>query len=566
MKFKLLGDSNNNVIDNILNRQGVTRKQIDTPRNIITRGYHNMEEAVRLIIDKIHLGKKIAILADEDADGYCSATILYRYFKDMDYDVDIITHYGKVHGVTTSVVEYIKENEIDLLLVPDAGSNDELLGCLNCEVVVIDHHQIEKEVPLNTIRVNNQDELNVNSNKNLTGVGMCYRVLQELDQALGLRNADNNLDVVAIGQIADSSDISDEEIRYIVNRGIENIHNKLFLAMLRDRFERKETITPRDLSFEVIPYINAVCRVGTKEERKHLLEAMCGMGEYWDVYTIKRRRKDKSNGKFKLVDIHLTQCDRYFSTELCEIKKRQNEIVTETLKTIVENVYGDGGIVVAIGSKEIDKSITGLIASKITALYNRPAILLLNNENQELYTGSIRGKETVVDSLKHWCEDTGLFNWVLGHDNASGCSIDKDNIEELVEKTKTIIPKDYLEVDYLCTKLSPDMIDYFYENRRYYGGRVDYPKIGIENLPISKLNVSMRGANTLVIEQGGIDYIIFNVSQEDKALLTNGFSPVVHVDIYGEPSINYFRGKKNRQVIVNKIALTEKEIDMDFDF
>lgn len=566
MKFKLIGDSNNNVIDNILSRQEVTRKQIDSPRNIITKGYYNMEEAVRLIIDKISLNKKIAILADEDADGYCSATILYKYFEDMSYPVELVTHGGKVHGITIGVMNYVNDNEIDLLIVPDAGSNDELLGGLNCEAVVIDHHQIEKDAPVNTIRVNNQDKLNIDTNPNLTGVGMCYRVLQELDQALGLRNADNNLDVVAIGQIADSSDISNEEIRYIVNKGIENIHNKLFLAMLKDRIERKETITPRDLSFEVIPYINAVCRVGTKEEREHLLQAMCGIGDYWDNYTIKRRRKDKSTGKFKLVDIHLTNCDKYFSTELSEIKKRQNEIVTNTLKTIVENVYADGGVAIAVGSQEIDKSITGLIAAKITTLYNRPAILLLNNTIQEAYTGSIRGKETVIDSLKHWCEDTKLFNWVLGHDNAAGCSIDKENIDKLVEQTKTIIPKDYLEVDYLCSKLSPDMIDYFYENRRYYGGKVDYPKIGIENLPVSKLNVSMRGANTLVIEQGGIDYIIFNVSHEDKALLTNGFSPVVHVDIYGEPSINYFRGKKNRQVIVNKIALTEKEIDMDFDF
>lgn len=564
MNFKEKSVIGVDIIGDILRGYETTREALDNPKGDITYGYKNMSKAVEKLYNSIVECKKIGILADSDADGQTSAVVLGKYIEDLGQDVTILTHSHKKHGLTDEIVKMVKDANIQLLLIPDAGSNDESYGKIgNIDVIVLDHHIIERDVPSNVIRVNNQDIENENSNKNLTGAGMVYRFIQEMDIVMGVDYSDNNIDLVALGLIGDSADISDDEIRYIVNKGISNIKNGLILELLRNRLERGETVTPRDLSFEVIPYINAVCRVGTLSERYELIDALMGRPEYTKVEIVKRRRKDKSTGKFVLVDIKNTGYTHYIQ-RLSLVKERQRNVIQNTLKDGIKDVSYKGGVVVAIADETVDSGITGLIASKMTTMYDKPSILLLPKEGG--YTGSIRGKESILSSLKNWCNSTNLFEWVQGHDNASGCCIKKENIDKLLKKTNEIIPRDYIEVDLIMSRMTPDIADLIYDNRRYFGGKVAYPKIGIQGKLINKKNVVKRGSNTYVIEEDGVDYIIFNPSMDVVELLTRGFSPTVKVDILGEPSINWFRGKKNRQLIINNIELSTVVDEFDFDF
>ena len=138
----------------------------------------------------------MVIVVDADADGFLSATIMYQYIKEIgrvngiEFEIDFVIHENKAHGLTDKVMDKLSEKNYDLVIIPDAASNDgreiDLLYVMGAEVLVIDHHIIE-EMPQAGIIINNQ--IGDKVNKNLVGAGMCLKFCQVVDYTLKLEKA-----------------------------------------------------------------------------------------------------------------------------------------------------------------------------------------------------------------------------------------------------------------------------------------------------------------------------------------------------------------------------------------
>ncbi len=121
-------------------------------------------------------------------------------------------HTHKQHGLEDKIDWLCDEEHFDLVMLPDAGSFDGeymlRLQEIGTEVCCLDHHQLpsdysmEEQTPSNAIVVNNQLSPNY-LNKSLCGAGVAYKFCKVLDDKLGLNLADNYLDLVALGEIAD---------------------------------------------------------------------------------------------------------------------------------------------------------------------------------------------------------------------------------------------------------------------------------------------------------------------------------------------------------------------------
>lgn len=123
---------------------------------------------------------------------------------------------------------------------------------MGIDIIVLDHHEVDK-MPTHGILINNQLDENKSTNKNLVGAGMAYKFCQALDRILDTHYADDLLDLVAIGQIGDTSDISENEVRNLVFRGLEAINNPLVRVAVMDVFGSLEGIAPKislSLSFQ----------------------------------------------------------------------------------------------------------------------------------------------------------------------------------------------------------------------------------------------------------------------------------------------------------------------------
>lgn len=126
------------------------------------------------------------------------------------------------------------EKKYDLIVVPDAGSNDveehKVLKEMGYEIVILDHHEVSK-ISENAIIVNNQSSENY-SNKSLSGVGVVYKLLQLFDELNNWNRADYYLDMVSLGLISDMMIMLTLENRYICDYGLTHINNKFFKTLV----------------------------------------------------------------------------------------------------------------------------------------------------------------------------------------------------------------------------------------------------------------------------------------------------------------------------------------------
>mgnify|MGYP003289474170 CR=1 FL=1 len=194
----------------------------------------NIEDGAKMLISHIQHNNKIFVQIDEDCDGYTSGALLLNYLNSLfphhtQNNIIYKTHNCKAHGI---VLEDIPE-DVKLVIVPDAGSNEfekhAILKNKNIDILILDHHNVE-ELPTEVCLINNQacDY----PNKTLSGVGVVYKFCSLIDSLLGINNADNFLDLVAAGCVADMMPLNNFETKHLIF--IENLYIQLLQEQKRN--------------------------------------------------------------------------------------------------------------------------------------------------------------------------------------------------------------------------------------------------------------------------------------------------------------------------------------------
>lgn len=521
----------------------------------------NFERGKELLLSHLDNKSDIVIVVDSDADGYTSSAILYRYLTELNTGATItyIVHECKAHGLTDAVMNEISELEPDLVICPDSASNDvaqiEELEESNINVLVLDHHHVTDFTDKGVI-INNQ--LCPVTNHNFVGAGIVYKFLQGIDAHFGINNVEKYIDLVAIGQIGDSSDISNPEIRKLVIRGIDNIKNEfLKVAMGQDLGFKK--LAPRDLSFSVIPLINSVTRVGTLEERELLFEALAGIGSE-RKFEVTKKKKNKTTGKFDNVDFVFSIFE-YAYDIVTKVKARQAAIVKKTLPLIEESIIDDCGIIIGISPNDEYPGISGLVANKLVSKYDKPALLL--TEREESYTGSGRGHEKTLTDFRQWCEDSNLVEFAQGHPGAFGIGIRKENLSKFKEYANSIQKTEVVyEVDMILNKPDKNHAELIDKNMRLFGGAVSEPFIGLLNLTIPKKFISKKGS-MLNMYSWGVSIIQFNSSEQLYQDILNYDNDIVEFNIVGNYSMNNWSGRQTPQFIIKDIEIVKNEVEIN---
>lgn len=211
------------------------------------------------------------------SDGYTSSALLLNYLHLLvpNYVENYITYYtheGKQHGVNLEEIPPWTE----FLVVPDAGTNDAescaVLAERDIPVLIIDHHISDVDNPHACI-INNQTCSY--PTKSLSGVGIVWKFCCRIDELLGTDYSSNFTDLASFGCIGDVMDLRDFETRRLIELGLSNIQNPFLSAMVQKQaYSLKNEITPIGVAFYIIPFINAVVRMGSMKDKLLLFEAM----------------------------------------------------------------------------------------------------------------------------------------------------------------------------------------------------------------------------------------------------------------------------------------------------
>lgn len=575
----------NNVVENVLINSGIDNIDLFLEPNSSTQSsldsFTNLEEAAKQIIAFIATNKNITVLVDSDADGYTSSALTVNIIKDIintfesESEVNYLVHEGKFHGLTNSVMDNIQDVDTDLLIIPDAASNDIdnllTLSTANYNILVIDHHEIEDETYIDMIEnvtvVNNQRSDNEEVSKWLTGAGMVYKVFEKVYELIEtsdekLKPLTDYLDLVSIGQIGDASDLSENEIRYLVFEGLKNIQNPFVKSVLDVKsIDTEKEIAPVDMSFSIIPIINAVTRIGTLEERKNLFESLLITDKENENTTITKRKLNKETRKYEHVDFEVVETQKR-ADEIARIKSKQDSYVKKKMESLEGQTDASKAVLLYIDDNfESEKSVSGLVATKLSRKYDKPTLVLTYDEDRNVYFGSGRGIEKVFESFKEWCNETELFNFAQGHANAFGVEIKKDNLRKLIDKiSKEKTSKDFTyEVDKLyINETNKNDVDLLIKYKNIVGGKVEPITLGFKDLTVQRKNIYIKN-KTVSFNVSGCSFISWGTSDEVIDAIQTGFTDSVSINMVCEPFESNFNGKKQNKLIIKDIEVDDGE-------
>ncbi len=516
----------------------------------------DMEKAADRTVKAIENNEKIGIFGDYDVDGATSTAILGNYFNQIDRKIEIYIPDRKRegYGPNQQAFEKLISNGSKLIFTVDCGTLSfdtiKFSQSKNIDVLVLDHHQSDLELP-NAFSIVNPNRFDDKSNLNyLCAAGVCFMFLVALNKKLRetdwfkKNNIDepnlmNYLDLVSLGTVCDVVPLTGLN-RAIVSQGLEVLKNKLNLGLktLKNVCGIESNITTYHLGYVIGPRINAGGRVGKCSHGANLLLSK-DLKETFKIAT----ELESFNEERRLIESNM-------------LKKIKNTI----------SIKSDDPVIVLSGHNW-HEGIIGIIASRLKEKYNKPTVIISVEKGVgKASARSVLGFDigTVIISA--------VQNKILkkggGHKMAGGFTIDENKIEEF----KDFLKKKFLKIEknlnkknilLFDTKISPSALNesFFLEVNSLspFGSGNPEPKFVVENLELLKSSVvADKHIRSLLSAPDGsaIKSIAFNAINTDLEtyLLSKNRKKF---NILGKLTLNEWKGQKKVEFIIDDISVNK---------
>lgn len=574
MEYQLINsvDPTKSIIQQVLNNRGIkdvlhylntTDDDLNSPMLLA-----NIEQAAHTLLRHCQNGK-VYVQIDEDADGYTSGAILLNYLhRIIPSIIDCNFSYGlrdlKLHGIDMDNIPA----DTTLVVVPDAGSSElekcEQLQQYGIEVIILDHHMSDV-INTSAIVVNNQ--LCDYPNKTLSGAGIVYKFCKYLDSILELNIADDFIDLAMLGIIADVMSLQNYETVQIIRTGIKNIKNPFIKTMVqKNAYSLGDEVTPDGVAFYIAPYVNAVTRIGTLEERILLFNSMLE----WKADDLVPSTKRGCAGQTeRLVEQAVRTCNNIKNHQ----KKLKDENTFSIEQTILEqDLLKDKILIVQIPKeKSIHKGLTGLIANELANKYQRPTFILNEAEEngKKVWSGSARNCEnSKIQNLRQECLDSNLFTLAQGHASAFGVAFLDENAEAVRQyfnehfSAIDFTPYYFVDFEKNANNFDPDIILTISEYKYLWGTEVKEPKIAIKNINVTKDNIVLmskdKNPTIKITLPNGVALLKFKSNEEEFENLFSKSGCVV-IDVVGTCAINEWNGKITPQIFIENYNIIKRQ-------
>lgn len=585
-------------LEQVLLNRGIQDKEINHYLNTTDKDINSykllnetkLAAAAKALILTIQQNKTCVIVVDSDCDGFTSSAVLINYlYKSFTSwtknNIQWYLHQGKEHGLNDMPLMNWIEQGIGLVICPDAASNDftehQKLKSFNIPLICLDHHEAEYDSP-DAIVINSQ--FDNYPNKELSGAGVTWQFCRYLDSLLGLNYADSLLDLVALGLTADMMSLKSFETKRLIEKGFleENIKNP-FIREIKEvnAFSIGGTLTPTGAAFYIAPFVNAMVRSGTAEEKELLFKSMLEMEAFQTVPSTKRGHKEG------VTEILYEQAVRVAKN----VKNRQAKLEAAGLE-LLDSIINDTNlleehraIIFTLNKGQIDKNVAGLCANKEMAKYLRPCCILTKGEvpYEQLpenlkraegeglicYQGSARGcDKRAINNFKDICAGFDKVVYATGHQGAFGLAIPETEINAFLEyldnKLKDMPTENIYSVDFEYKDGQIDSTDILElaSCPELWGKDMDEPLVAIENVKITPDNITLMKRNTMKITLPcGVSCLKFFADTEEFDALVDNAS--TWLTIIGTCNKNEWNGKTYPQILIKDYEIIRSS---KFDF
>ncbi len=398
----------------------------------------DMDKAVNRLNKAMGAKERIMIYGDYDVDGTTAVALVYKYLQNYYSNIEyyIPTRYEEGYGISRKSIDYAAENGIKLVIVLDCGikavAEIEYAKKKGIDFIICDHHMPDEVLPPAVAILNPKMPGSTYPCPYLSGCGVGFKFMQAFAQSNGLSNhneLDSLLDLVAVSIAADLVPIIDEN-RIMAYHGLRRLNSNPNLGLrsiIRLCKLTNRDITIGDVIFKIGPRINASGRMQSGVEAVDLLVSR-------DLHDAYERGKD---------------LDQYNKD-----RKELDKQIMDEANTLIENNVSitEGKRSIVVYNKDWHKGIIGIIASRLTELYYKPAVVLTCSNG--IATGSSRSVQgfdiySAINSTRDLLENFG------GHPYAVGLTLKEENIKEFRRRFEEYVAKN-IQPDQLAPQLEID--------------------------------------------------------------------------------------------------------------
>lgn len=536
-------------IDDIASYLNPTLKDNMPDPNILM----DMEKACERILVALKNNEKIAIFGDYDVDGSTSTSCLIKYFNLL--GVEVVYHipdrFTEGYGPNKEAFQKFIDQNINIIFTLDCGTlayNEiKFAKDNNIDVIVIDHHQPEINLP-EAYAMINPNRLDDTTNLGyLAAVGVTFmfivglnRKLREskwFDNILKEPNIISLLDMVSLGTICDVVPLVGIN-RLLVQKGLEVFSKKpnIGLTALIDKANINNKISTYDLGFKLGPRINAGGRLGKSKHGTELLTC-----------------EDEA----KAADI---------ATELDNFNKERQTIEAHILKTAIDSLTSeqiDKKIIFAYG-QDWHEGVIGIIASRIKQKFKKPCIVFSAKNGIAKGSGrSIKGID--LGNLIIAATQKGIVTQGGGHAMAAGLTLDEDKILLLQDFIEDRLDSNSIALDIDDTNHADSIINITAVNSELYD---DINKLGPFGSNNEEPNFIIKSTKITFIKEFGDNHIRCGLNSDiDKNIEGITFrsknTPLGDaimnnkgklVSLYGKIKVNEWGGRRIPQFHIEDIG------------
>lgn len=402
-----------------------------------TDGLPDMDASRAIIKDAIDNQKKIRVVGDYDSDGIMSTTLLLRSLKSFGAEASFEVPDRKAdgYGINKRIVDGCIKDDVAVIITCDNGvSAFEAVKYAKdngIKVIVTDHHlpkiEDDKEISVEADAIiDPKVEKSSYPFKEICGAFVAFKLITYISKDYDF-NPDLIGEIIQYAAFATVTDIMPllDENRDLVKRGLQLMNSrpaKVFYH-LKNELKVDKEINVFHIGFILGPSVNAIGRLSNANHAIAAFEscdddsiiAICK-----ELYALNQERKD------------LTELG--YDVAIKEIE--------------ADEAFEDKDIII-VKSKDIERSVAGIVAGRLKERYYKPAIALYE-EDGVLY-GSARSIEeyNIFDELNKAKE---LLNSFGGHKLAAGLELKLDNYDDFVRflnENSTLTDEDKIEKIYI---------------------------------------------------------------------------------------------------------------------
>ena len=363
-----------------------------------------LEAAIR---DRRH----IIVFGDFDVDGVSATAVLTRGLRALGGHATpfIPRRFEEGYALSSAAYQRAKQLDPELIVTVDCGiaCKAEVAAIVadGTDVVITDHHEPSELCPANVPLVDPKTDPECPS-AILAGVGVALKVVQALGGRFGYPHLWRSYtDLATLGTVADLMPMRDEN-RALVTDGLTRINSAprpCLAALLGQAGVAGRQITAIDLSFSLIPRLNAAGRLGDAQVALDLL-----MTDDFDTACKLAVELEATNDKRRAIE-----------AELSEVARAK----------AVEVYHGQRALVVA--GEGWHEGVKGIVASRLVHSYGVPCLLFTIDGDEARGSGRTVGQVNLFKAVES-AED--ILTRFGGHEAAVGIALPASKLGEFAER------------------------------------------------------------------------------------------------------------------------------------